>query len=147
MAIFWTILVDSFSDFILFGDDNDISPGDGVTIRNVNRKLTNGPCKAKEARSACKGKEVSAGPRKSVSRPKVLTHLRTQDLVLSSDTTKRRNSPTKLWTPKDLSDATTKPKNCATTPPTQGFDCVSRHANNNGSGTQKNCRTIYIDKL
>jgi hypothetical protein len=63
MAIFWTILVDSFSDSILFGDDNDISPGDSVTIRNVNRKLTNGPCKAKEARSGCKGgKEVSAPP-------------------------------------------------------------------------------------
>lgn len=95
MAIFWTILVDSFSDFILFGDDNDISPGDGVTIRNVNRKLTNGPCKAKEARSACKGKEVSAGPRKSVSRPKVLTHLRTQD----SDTTKQSD---KTLDPKGL---------------------------------------------
>lgn len=118
MAIFWAILVDYFSDLILFGDDNDISPGNSVTIRNVNRKLTNGPCKAKEARSGCKGKEVSAGPCKSVSRPKVLTHLRTQDLVLSSDTTKRRNSPTKLWTPRDLvlSDDTTKPKNCATNP-------------------------------
>jgi hypothetical protein len=55
-----------------------------------------GPCKAKEARSACRGKDVSAGPCKSVSRLKVLMHLRTQDLVLSSDTTERRNSPTKL---------------------------------------------------
>jgi len=41
MARFWTILVDYFSDLILFVDDNDISPGDSVTIRNVNRKLTN----------------------------------------------------------------------------------------------------------
>lgn len=41
MAIFWTILVDYFSDLILFVDDNDISPGDSVTIRNVIRKLTN----------------------------------------------------------------------------------------------------------
>jgi hypothetical protein len=66
----------------------------------VSKKVVSfGPCKAKEARSACKGRNVSAGPWKSVSRPKVLTHLRTQDLVLSSDTTKRRNSPTKLWTP------------------------------------------------
>jgi hypothetical protein len=39
IAIFRTILVDPFSDLILFGDD--ISPGDSVTIRNVNRKLTN----------------------------------------------------------------------------------------------------------
>lgn len=82
----------------------------------VSKKVVSfGPCKAKEARSGCKGKEVSAGPCKSVSRLKVLNHLRTQDLVLSSDTTKRRNSPTKVWTPRDLvlSDDTTKPKNCA----------------------------------
>jgi hypothetical protein len=41
IAIFRTILVDPFSDLILFGDDTDISPGDSVTIQNVNRKLTN----------------------------------------------------------------------------------------------------------
>ena len=41
MARFWTILVDFFSDLILFVDDNDISPGDSVPIRNVTRKLTN----------------------------------------------------------------------------------------------------------
>jgi hypothetical protein len=41
IAIFWTIPVDSFSDLISFGDDTSISPGDSVTIRNVNRKLTN----------------------------------------------------------------------------------------------------------
>ena len=37
----WTILADSFSDLILFVDDNAISPGESVTIRNVNCKLTN----------------------------------------------------------------------------------------------------------
>jgi hypothetical protein len=36
IAIFWTILVDSFSDLILFVDDTDSSLGDSVTIRNVN---------------------------------------------------------------------------------------------------------------
>jgi hypothetical protein len=116
MAIFWTILVDSFSDSILFGDDNDISPGDSVTIRNVNRKLTNGPCKAKEARSGCKGgKEVSAGPppgnpslvqkclRTSVPRTWFCRRTRRND-----ETVRQNFGPQGV-----LSDDTTEPKNCA----------------------------------
>nr|YP_003276011.1 hypothetical protein PlpuMp59 [Pleurozia purpurea]ACR19395.1 hypothetical protein PlpuMp59 [Pleurozia purpurea] len=110
-------------------------------VLRAKKVVSFGPCKAKEARSACKGKEVS-GPCKSVSRLKVLTHLRTQrglGFVGHDETTKQSDKPRGTWSCRT-------PQNRRTVRQNQGFDCVSGHANDNGSGTQ-NCRTIYIEKF